>query len=173
MNSHSHTYATIGEALIVGTYSLLIYVCSVALIWTVGMLDSVPWWLIVFKAGFLKHFIGYFALHSSYCTYGAACKALVTRKSTAVTIPIYMLIAESIVEGAAFVVLVYLLQAGLSKIKINIKGKAQANTNANVYVDVEVTVSSVAFLVFVSGFILHTVCELVGIHKHFCRTRCR
>jgi hypothetical protein len=140
----------LGESVIVGGFSGLIYLCTYMLVTGVCNI-YLPLLLIVFKTGFLKHFIGYYLVHSLYCQYGYACQLCENNTNTreAKHISIYQLIIECVLEGISFVIIISLLQVLL-------------------HVDQKYTI----ILVCVTGSILHILCELLNIHKQFCSERC-
>jgi len=101
----------------------------------------------IFVIGFIKHFFGYlFNLHTLYCKYGYACNKLnIDQKYTISQISLNKIIIECVFEGILF-------------ISIN-------NILSHV-------IKNKSLLVFCIGFILHIICEIIGIHKLFCN-RCK
>ena len=97
-----------------------------------------------FCVGFAKHLLGnYLGLHTYYCNNGYSCKH---KKHTTANTTHYNIIIESIAEGILFIVL----------------GRMLSTHKA----------ISPLILFFLIGFILHTICELFGIHNIFCHERC-
>ena len=119
------------ESILVGCYSLSIYYLLYFI-----KLRFLPMLVLI---GFLKHFIGYFLLHDSYCKYGYACKGLYTGLKTQHILYIFF---ESIIEGIFFLLFGLILKYF---IKSNI------------------------FIIFLIGFLLHIFGEWSGLHSHFCK----
>ena len=101
--------------------------------------------LLFFTVGFFKHVLGYYLhLHNYYCNYGDACLSV---DSNSESKPIYensfeYLLMDSFIEGGIFL---------LISIFMN---------------------ESTTFTFFMTGFFLHILFELLGIHKHFCKEKC-
>lgn len=132
------------ESILVGGYSLLIYICF-------AFANNPN--LNLFIVGFLKHLLGYILnIHTYYCNNGYAClkyqKQVASRgskKAMTAKISIPLLFIESLFEGCLFVILnIFLL-------KLKIK---------NDYVRI-----------FTLGVILHIVFEFLQLHTYFCK-RC-
>jgi hypothetical protein len=116
------------EAILVGVYSLLVYIPI--------KFFSNNLCIVFFITGFLKHFLGYFfGIHSLYCKF----HNLEIKK-----VQILKLFLESFLEGFLFLI------GGLLLTKIKVKLK----------------------VIFIIGFILHIVFEMLGIHKSFINQRC-
>lgn len=145
------------EAIFVGIYS-----CSVALI--LSYLFVRKFLYLLFWTGIMKHFLGYvLGIQSYYCNYGYACNAVKEReeekekeekeqsdsKQTTTNKVAYNtsyhLIIECIIEGIAYVVI---------------------GTIINTLITHKILV------VFFTGFILHILSEILGIHTYFCENRC-
>jgi hypothetical protein len=102
--------------------------------------------ILFFTVGFFKHFLGYYLhLHNYYCNYGDAC--LSVKSSNNESNPVYensfeYLFYDSVLEGGIFL---------LISIFMN---------------------ESTTFKFFMTGFFLHLLFELLGVHKHFCKEKC-
>ena len=139
------------ESIVVGIYCVILYFV-VSIFFTNTFINT------FFITGFLKHFLSYYlGLHSWYCNNGYACINANTNKNTNKNTNInkketnnkkainnYILI-ESIGEGILFLLVATVLNSALT----------------NKYL-----------IVFLIGFILHTIFELLGIHKYFCLISC-
>jgi hypothetical protein len=80
------------EALIVGIYTVIIYILY-------SLLSIKNFYLLLFLVGFNKHLLGYFFnLHTYYCKYGYACNNKDSNVTTELTI-----FLESIGEGLIFI----------------------------------------------------------------------
>jgi len=104
----------------------------------------------------MKHFLGYvLGIQSYYCNYGYACNAVKEReeeidskqtaKNKVAYTTSYHLIIECIIEGIAYIVI---------------------GTIINTLITHKILV------VFFTGFILHILSEILGIHTYFCENRC-
>jgi len=80
------------ESIFVGLYSITIYYLLLFL-----KISIIPF---LFMIGFIKHFIGYFILHSFYCKYGHACH---NKYTTIKSQSLFKIGFESIIEGVLFV----------------------------------------------------------------------
>ena len=102
---------------------------------------------LLFIVGFFKHLFGYLLnLHTYYCNYGDACANSIYPRTSNITF--LELFIESLLEGVTFMILGGILY------RFSILRK---NT---------------IFTFFIIGFSLHIICELLGIHKQFCKKRC-
>lgn len=101
-------------------------------------------YFLYFSVGFFKHFLGYFLkIQDYYCSYGYACNH---NSDYTVNIKNSEIFLESAFEGIIFL----LLSAFLL---LFIKNKI--------------------IVIFLIGLLLHIVYELSGIHKLFCKYRCK
>jgi hypothetical protein len=107
---------------------------------------------LLFFTGFFKHFFGYIlGIHAYYCNHGYSCNKI--KNMQLLNIPLlnknsnklFQLIGESIIEGIIFVVF----------------GKI-----INIFIRYKL------LSIFIIGFILHILAEIVGIHSFFCSHRC-
>jgi hypothetical protein len=100
--------------------------------------------ILFFTVGFFKHLFGHLLnLHTYYCNYGDAC----TNTEYKISNTTYLgLLFEVILEGLAFICVGRLLYLFLHDKTI--------------------------IIFFLIGFILHTISELLKIHKYFCENRC-
>lgn len=99
-----------------------------------------------FITGFLKHFLAYYlGLHSWYCNNGYRCKIINNSDTNAKLNENKYIFIESIGEGILFLLVAMILN----------------NVINNKYL-----------IIFLIGFILHMIFELIGIHKYFCLVRC-
>jgi len=128
--------------------SLLVGIYSVLIFLFVSYSPIKNFYLRLFSIGFVKHFLGhYLNLDTYYCNFGSACVSDnkffgVVRKSVT---NVSNLTLESIGEGLLFLFLGSILFTAIKN----------------------------RFLLYFSiGFILHTVFELLGLHKKFCQDRC-
>jgi len=122
-----------------------IYTAIVYLFISIFQIENV--YLLLFNVGFHKHFLAYYLnLQSYYCNHGFACKG---NKEKSSDTTIVNLTIESIIEGLLFV--------ALGSVLFMI-----------IYLRKNSTVSC-----FLIGFILHSLFELIGIHKRFCIERCK
>jgi len=131
------------ESILVGFYSVLTYfIINNILVYTN---ISINIYLLLFKIGFLKHFISYFiGLYTYYCNHGASCKDFDLPKKA--LFPGYInLIKESFIEGFGFVLI-----GGLLLLLIEKK----------------------EYVIFLIGVLLHILTEKLGAHKDFCKTQC-
>jgi hypothetical protein len=130
------------ESLLVGIYSLAIFIC-----FDFGFNANIK----LFIVGFVKHLLGYVLnIHTYYCNHGYAClnyqKQLHLRaKKRIAKISMASLLIESCFEGCLFVIL------NLVLLKLKIK---------NTYVRI-----------FILGVMLHIIFELLQLHTYFCK-RC-
>lgn len=123
-----------------------IYSCLVALI--LCYLFVPKFLYLLFWTGVMKHFLGYvLGIQSYYCNYGYACakESNQTTKNKVAYDTSYHLIIECIVEGISYVVI---------------------GTIINTLITHKILV------VFFTGFILHILSEILGIHTYFCENRC-
>jgi hypothetical protein len=96
--------------------------------------------------GFFKHFFGYLLqIHNYYCNYGYACNNTNNSKHI-VNTTFFQIFLESIIEGIIFIFIGILLL-------LFIKNKI--------------------IIFFLIGFSLHIIYELLGIHKIFCKYKCK
>lgn len=145
------------EAVFVGVYCVVLFL----LITAGGLLGGGGGLTLgfLFWLGFLKHFLGYWlGLHSLYCKYGAACNPNIlretnvwmTHKMTSImqrlmkdNISFYVwLLVECVLEGIAFVLVGSVLMMWIFKRRL--------------------------VVVFMIGFILHLLAEVLGLHSLFC-----
>jgi len=114
------------------------------LIYTIFHIKNIK--LLFFTVGFFKHFLGYYLhLHNYYCNYGDACQNI--NSSNNDSNPIYKnsfdyLFYDSVLEGGIFLLI-------------------------SIFMD-----ESTAYTFFMTGFFLHLLFELLGVHKHFCKEKC-
>jgi hypothetical protein len=109
---------------------------------------------LLFFTGFFKHFFGYMlGIHAYYCKHGYLCNKIKYKQLLNTQIlniqktsnQLFQLIGESIIEGIIFVVF----------------GKI-----------ISIFIRYKLFAIFIIGFILHILAEIVGIHSYFCSHRC-
>jgi len=125
------------EAGIVGIYSAIVYKILSQFIF-----ELIP---LLFAVGFVKHFLGFeLSIHKVYCEYGNACSHLSNKYKNRVATNMKMIAEESMIEGASFVVLGYLLSL-VTKDRL--------------------------LMIFMVGFLIHIIAEITGVHKKFCQ-RC-
>lgn len=133
------------ESLFVGVYSAIIYICCsyFALKYDFN--------IILFVVGFLKHLLGdLLQIHTYYCNYGYSCHPTSSSHVNLISsIPFAQLLLECIGEGILFVILGTILSVS-SYLK-----------------------DSKVSLIFIMGFSLHTIFELMGTHKLFCKNHCK
>ena len=104
-------------------------------------------YIIFFKVGFIKHFISYFiGLYSLYCQVGNACIKDNKKNKKSVFPGFLTLFKESILEGFFFLLIGGLLLFFICKKE---------------------------YVIFLIGFLIHIFSELLGVHKDFCKIRCR
>ena len=132
------------ESLFVGVYSAIIYICCSY------FTLKYDFKIILFIVGFLKHLLGdLLQIHTYYCNYGYACnKTGASPVKMISSISLMQLFLECIGEGILFVILgTILVQSSYLK-------------------------ENKIALFFIMGFSLHTIFELMGAHKLFCKTHC-
>jgi hypothetical protein len=105
--------------------------------------------ILLFVTGFIKHFLGYLLnIHTFYCNNGYACskinKNLGSVRFIAVTDRITLFL-ESIIEGIIFLGIGWVLSFFTSYRLL---------------------------IIFLIGFLLHIISELLYIHDTFCNTKC-
>ena len=86
------------EAILVGFYSVLIYIF-------INLLNLKNFFIVLFSCGFIKHFLAYIiGLHALYCKYGSACvsKATNISEETDFIKNKYNIIITSIGEGLLY-----------------------------------------------------------------------
>lgn len=138
------------ESIIVGLYCVIIY--FFINIWISNTFVNAFFITAFFITGFLKHFLAYYlGLHSWYCKNGYSCKFIYNsdtninnNNNKKISKNNYILV-ESIGEGILFLLVGLLFK----------------NIITNKYL-----------IIFLIGFILHMIFELIGIHKYFCLVRC-
>ena len=120
------------EALIIGLYSLTVYIPI--------NLVSKDLYTKFFFTGFFKHFLGYFiGIHNLYCRF----HELELKKVKLLT-----LFLESILEGFVFLIFGIFLTKMLHESK------------------------TISLAIFIIGFVLHIVLEMLGIHNSFLHNKC-
>lgn len=131
------------ESIFVGIYTLLVYL----LIYAIIPLKNMQ--ILFFTVGFFKHLLGYYLhLHNYYCNYGDACQSVDSNSESKKTYEnsfeylFEYLFYDSVLEGGVFL---------LVSIFIN---------------------ESSPYTFFMTGFLLHLLFELLGVHKHFCKEKC-
>lgn len=130
------------ESVLVGSYTLI-----VSLFIQQGF-HFTDWNLFLFVLGFFKHVLGYLlGIQDFYCRNGYACqniqhrKKVLTKKNT----DFYLhKIVEALMEGFAFVIVGNLVSFFLVMDKF--------------------------YVVFATGFLLHIIAEMLGIHTYFCES---
>jgi hypothetical protein len=130
------------EAILVGVYSIVIYLCLAPIFR--------PFPLLLFFVGFVKHIAGYLLnIHTMYCNCGEACKESrpidVAKESYVATAEPFRLFAESVLEGGIYLV------AGIFLFLV-LRNKWA--------------------IVFAIGTALHILSEWAGVHRQFCQHRC-
>ena len=123
-----------------------IYSCSVALI--LSYLFIRKFLYLLFWTGFMKHFLGYLlGIQTYYCNYGYACNAVKEKdKKKEAYNNTFRLIFECIIEGIAYIVIGTIVNTLITHKKLAI---------------------------FFTGFILHILSEILGIHTYFCDNNCK
>jgi hypothetical protein len=77
----------------VGAFTTFLY-------WILSILPILPILpILLFVIGFIKHYVGYYTVHTYYCKYGDACASYHIHKRKEGNIMI-----ESLLEGGAFVI---------------------------------------------------------------------
>ena len=140
------------ESLFVGIYTLSIYF----ILKNIFFINHINNYVLLFITGFLKHFMGWvFGLQTYYCKYGNACnknnsnsKRIFSFSNNKYLSHGFQIWIESILEGFVFL-LVGILFYSFIKMKYD-------------YI-----------FVFLTGFGLHILFEIVGIHKYFCLYQCK
>ena len=139
------------EAVFVGVYTQLLYLLLSSVVNEEG-----KWFL--FCLGFLKHLAGdVLGIHTYYCNNGHACTACDNNNETCLSDTSkkvsnrtnLMILIECIGEGGLF----YLVGTAL-------------------YTFVPYLTKHKLITMFLIGFSLHTVFELLGFHYLFCKYRC-
>jgi hypothetical protein len=101
----------------------------------------------LFIIGFVKHFMGYYiGIQTYYCNNGSTCNKYKIDKQVA--IPFHLLLF-SVIEGFMFIILFSLLSFIFNLQTFNY------------------------LILFIIGFILHIVADIIGIHKLFCYYSCK
>ena len=122
------------EAILVGIYSILIYLILIPFEFTNNVL--------FYMIGFLKHFLAYnIGIETYYCNNGNVCikdnkKRIVYSEN---------ILIESIIEGYIYIIICMIIY------KI---------------------INNYTLTIFYTGFILHIVFELTGVHNYFCKNNC-
>ena len=99
----------------------------------------------LFIIGFFKHYCAYYiGIQNYYCRYGYACK----NKLKILNISQKELIIDSIHEGFLFLFL------------------------GGILLNINYLYKNPILLYFIIGVSLHILCEIYGIHKQFCNTKC-
>ena len=100
--------------------------------------------LLFFIIGFFKHFFAYFiSLHEYYCNNGYACGSDGIIRLSNTTF--LQLFIESILEGILFMIASKILCSDTNELLV----------------------------VFLTGIFLHLFFEMIGLHKIFCKERCK
>ena len=129
------------EAVLIGLYCVLLYL-FVSLFLKINAYK----YFFLFVLGFFKHFCGYYLfLHTYYCNNGYSCIRN-TKNNLKAETTTKMLFIESLLEGAGFVFIGWVLSSFTKNWLLTI---------------------------FIIGFLLHILFELLNIHKYFCDTRCK
>lgn len=132
------------EALLVGTYSTLLYL----LYNLIDIFDNIYISLLV--VGFTKHYLSYYiGLHTLFCRYGEACNKYnkyIDNKNNKTISKNNFLLQESLLESILYLLVGVFLY--------------QCITNNPIYI------------FFLIGFILHILFEKLYIHNEFCRKKC-
>lgn len=103
------------------------------------------WNLFLFVLGFVKHVFGYLlGIQNFYCIYGYSCRNVNVKKRTPKQVVYTEKMVESLLEGFAFVITGALVFYFLTSNKI--------------------------YGIFITGFVLHIVAEITGVHKYYCET---
>jgi ribose/xylose/arabinose/galactoside ABC-type transport system permease subunit len=103
-----------------------------------------------FTLGFIKHFLGfYLGLQTFYCNYGKECSKRVNNKNLEAITPSFF---ENLLEGIVFVVFGLIFKNIFSIFKYG----------NNIYL-----------ISFFTGFFLHFITDMVGVHTFFCKYYCK
>ena len=142
-SNQNHYKQIIWEAILVGIYTLIIYLF-------LSFFIKNPLFLF-FILGFTKHFLGNFIqLHTFFCNYGYACtyyfggNSILHRISERKEV---VILIESILEGFLFLLLCFFL---FSVVSFERKW----------------------YWILFIGFFIHIFMEKIGIHSLFCKYRC-
>jgi len=131
------------ESIIVGIYSLIIYIIVNSI---VNIKNN---YVKLYIVGFFKHFLsGYLNIHSYYCNYGYACYLKNDCKNGKCTSNKDYLFLESLLEGFLYLIVGFIL----IELPFNLK---------NIYI------------YFLIGFILHATFEWLKIHEYYCKKYCK
>lgn len=137
------------ESIVVGTYTtVLAFVLASVL--TSTQKNVLNFIFFFFTLGFIKHLLGfYLGLQSFYCNYGVECSKRENNTNLEAVRPSFF---ENLLEGIVFVLFGCILR--------------------NIFLILLKYGNNIYLISFFTGFFLHFISDMVGIHSFFCKYYC-